>query len=53
MEIKDELEKKLIELKLDKRELVLAGKNTSSIDEKIKQVELKIKKYIDENVSNE
>lgn len=40
---KDELEKKLIALKLEKRELVLAGKSTNRIDELIKEVEDKIK----------
>ncbi|MGG7145113.1 hypothetical protein ACQPVP_16875 [Clostridium nigeriense] len=41
---KDELEEKLINLKLEKRELVLAGKNTNRIDELIKEVEDEIKK---------
>ena len=40
---KDELEQKLIKLKLEKRELVLAGKNTSRIDELIKEVEVALK----------
>ncbi|GAA0087166.1 hypothetical protein ACH36K_00775 [Clostridium sp. MB05] len=40
---KDELEKKLIKLKLEKRELLLAGKNTSKIDDLIKEVELELK----------
>ncbi|MGG7060212.1 hypothetical protein ACQPUY_17295 [Clostridium nigeriense] len=40
---KDELEEKLINLKLEKRELVLAGKNTNRIDELIKEVEDEIK----------
>lgn len=40
---KDELEEKLINLKLEKRELVLAGKNTNRIDELIKEVEDEMK----------
>lgn len=40
---KDELEQKLINLKLEKRELVLAGKNTNRIDELIKEVEDEMK----------
>ena len=40
---KDELEQKLIKLKLEKRELVLAGKNTGRIDELIKEVEVALK----------
>ena len=40
---KDELEQKLIKLKLEKRELVLACKNTSRIDELIKEVEVALK----------
>lgn len=40
---KDELEQKLINLKLEKRELVLAGKNTKRIDELIKEVEDEMK----------
>ena len=34
-----ELKEKLLELKLKKRELILAGKNTDKIDEEIKQLE--------------
>lgn len=34
-----ELQKRIIELKLEKRDLVLAGKSTDQIDEKIKIVE--------------
>ena len=37
------LKDKLKELKLEKRELVLAGKNTSRIDELIKEVEVALK----------
>jgi hypothetical protein len=40
---KDELEQKLTDLKLEKRELVLAGKNTNRVDELIKEVEDEIK----------
>ena len=35
MEKKINLEKKIIQLKLEKRDLVLAGKSTSKIDEEI------------------
>ena len=37
MEKKVNLEQKIIDLKLKKRELVLAGKNTSDVDEEIKK----------------
>lgn len=49
METKVDLEKKIIKLKLDKRELVLAGKDTSKIDEEI----LWVKKELDylENIA--
>ncbi len=40
---KDDLEQRLIKLKLEKRELVLAGKNTGKIDELIKEVEVALK----------
>lgn len=39
----DNLEQRMIELKLEKRELLLAGKNINKIDELIKQVEEEIK----------
>lgn len=42
---RDELERRLIDLKLEKRELVLSGKNTSKIDLLIKEVEEEIKSY--------
>lgn len=46
----DDLEKELVGLKLKKRELILAGKNTDTIDEKIKQIEQTIKEmYKKEN----
>lgn len=40
---KDDLDQKLIQLKLEKRELVLSGKNTSRIDDLIKEVEVALK----------
>ena len=40
---KDDLEQKLIKLKLEKRELLLAGKNTGKVDDLIKQVEKELK----------
>ena len=40
---KCELEQRIIELKLEKRELLLAGKNINKIDELIKAVEEEIK----------
>ena len=51
MDKKDELEKRLINLKLEKRKLLLSGKNTNRIDELIKEVEdeLKEKQYTEEN----
>jgi len=47
----DELEKRLVNLKLEKRQLLLSGKNTNRIDELIKEVEdeLKENKYTEEN----
>lgn len=39
---KCELEQRIIELKLEKRELLLAGKNIKKIDELIKEVEEEI-----------
>lgn len=38
-----ELKEKLVELKLKKRELILAGKNTNKIDEEIDELEKQIK----------
>ena len=43
MDTKVDLEKKIIQLKLDKRQLVLAGKETSKIDKEI----LHIKRELD------
>ena len=39
----EELEKQLKELKLEKRRIVLAGKKTDQIDEKIQVIEDEIK----------
>lgn len=44
MEKNNELEQKLIKLKLEKRELVLAGKNTARVDELIKVVQEQLSK---------
>ncbi|NLL31473.1 MAG: hypothetical protein GX258_10680 [Clostridiales bacterium] len=41
---KENLEQELINLKLEKRQLVLAGKDTSKIDKAIKEVEEKLNK---------
>lgn len=45
----EELEQELVELKLKKRELILAGKNTDKVDEKIKQIEEHIKQEGNKN----
>jgi len=45
---RDDLEKELVDLKLEKRKLVLAGKNTNTIDELIKEIEEKLKELINE-----
>ena len=47
MEKRTELEKMIVELELAKRELVLLGKNTNIVDEKIKNIE---KRLASENV---
>lgn len=39
----EELEHELLELKLKKRELILAGKNTYTLDKEIEMLEEKIK----------
>lgn len=39
----NELEKQLVELKLKKRNLILAGKNTDELDDMIRNVEGKIR----------
>lgn len=44
MEEKVNLEQKIIDLKLKKRELVLAGKNTSDVDEEIKKIKQELDK---------
>ena len=51
MEKKINLEEKIIQLKLEKRDLVLAGKSTSKIDEEIDNIKneldkLSVVKYI-------
>lgn len=38
----EELKERLKQLKLEKRELILAGKKTSNIDDRIKEVEEEI-----------
>lgn len=40
---RDDLELKLVDLKLEKRKLVLLGKNTNTLDELIKEIEEKLK----------
>lgn len=47
---KPELEQKLVQLKLEKRDLVLAGKDTSRIDQEIKFIQMELDKEI--SVSN-
>lgn len=44
MEKKLNLEKKIIQLKLEKRDLVLAGKNTSKIDKEIDNIKNELDK---------
>lgn len=44
MENKVNLEKNIIKLKLEKRELVLAGKSTNKIDEEINDIKNKLDK---------
>lgn len=39
----EDLEKELKELKLEKRQILLAGKNTDTINSKIKEIELKLR----------
>ena len=46
---KSTLEQKMIELKLEKRELLLAGKNINKIDELIKELEDEIKIVKEQN----
>ena len=43
MSKKADLEQKLVDLKLEKRKLVLAGKNTNTLDELIKEIEDKLR----------
>ena len=44
MEKRIKLEEKIIKLKLEKRDLVLAGKNTSKIDEEIDNIKNELDK---------
>ena len=44
MEKKINLEKKIIQLKLEKRDLVLAGKSTSKIDKEINSIKNELDK---------
>lgn len=44
MEKKIDLEKKIVQLKLEKRDLVLAGKNTCKIDEEINNIKNELDK---------
>ena len=41
------LEKKIIQLKLEKRELILAGKSTSKIDDEIDNIKSELDKLSD------
>jgi ABC-type phosphate transport system auxiliary subunit len=41
------LEKKIIQLKLEKRELILAGKSTSKIDDEIDNIKNELDKLSD------
>lgn len=45
---RDDLEQKLVDLKLEKRKLVLSGKNTNTLDELIKEIEEKLKELNNE-----
>ena len=49
MDKKSELEKEIIKLKLEKRELVLNGKNTDRVDKLIKEVESFLKQINEES----
>lgn len=44
MEKKINLEKKIIQLKLEKRDLVLAGKDTNKVDEEINSIKSELDK---------
>lgn len=52
MSKKDELEQRLTNLKLEKRELVLAGKSTNIIDELIKEVENEVENELENIINN-
>ena len=43
MEKELDLKERLLELRLEKRELVLAGKNTVKVDQLIRDIEVKLK----------
>lgn len=48
MDKKNELEQEIIKLKLEKRELVLRGKNTEKVDKLIKETEDSLNKIIED-----
>ena len=48
MDKKNELEQEIIKLKLEKRELVLRGKNTENVDKLIKETEDSLNKIIED-----
>lgn len=48
----EELEKQLKELKLEKRRILLAGKKTEEIDNKIQVIEFEIKNITQEKINN-
>lgn len=48
MDKKNELEQEIIKLKLEKRELVLRGKNTEKVDKLIKETEDNLNQIIED-----
>ena len=48
MDKKNELEQEIIKLKLEKRELVLRGKNTENVDKLIKETEDSLNQIIED-----
>lgn len=48
MDKKNELEQEIIKLKLEKRELVLRGKNTEKVDKLIKETEDSLNQIIED-----
>lgn len=48
MDKKNELEQEIIKLKLEKRELVLRGKNTENVDKLIKETEDNLNQIIED-----